>query len=799
LDARLPQQSLKPPGDTVDFAEIGTLLRRRLWVIALFAVAGTILALITVLTAVPQFTANGALYLGDAQSSAGNSSDSSGLFSQNFASQSDIETQIELITSKAIVQQALLETGLNARIEPLGSTKLRFLRWRIVDHGNISAYQPGPRALQALYATMPGAYTVVLGAARTYSIYPITGAARPILTGVLGEPASGGGLQLLIEPAGANFEDEEGRVYKLTVTEPGAMAQSLLGGPIKVDAGGSVDQPTKIAFLQFRWFDPYQAQALLNQIMQNFIATQLEWKTQSASTTENFVATQLKKVSASLANADQNLAQYQAKTGIMEVPLNAQSVVTAMSQYQAQRSAMLLQVFALQELNNDLKRSRGPLNPYLASQANDTVLATLTSALADSYVKLAALQTQYFNNAAEIQTQEAQIARLESAIRTIAENDLAVAQRNLAQLDQQIAGFRHQIASMPADSLKVISLQRSVDVLGKLYVLLMEKEQEAEVSKAETIVNTRIITPAAPPDSATSPKGAISVVFGAFAGLVIGIALVFGQHAFSGRFESEEQVRKAVSLPVFAVVPKQLKLKFPVQDRGEPFSEAFNLLRGALYRTERFGRPMIVLIIASAEGDGATTMASNLAKALAEDGYRTALVAADLYPAQAFLPPPSMDWKDEVLAPAPRYTCLSLAELLAAGQKVNADRPEGPSKTVLKAVFGDLRSKFEFIILDSPPLPGLADGMTLGGFANMILSVISLSRTQRRAFAAHLQLISALDRLHGLIINQAEGPSPYKSRRKMLREAVLRRLREAFGQIGQQIARYFQLILKPRQ
>ncbi len=798
MDARVPPQSLKPPGDTVDFAEIGTLLRRRFWVIVLFAAAGTILALIAVFTAVPQFTATGALYLGDAQSAAGSSSDSSGLFSQNFASQSDIETQIELITSKAIVQQALLETGLNARIDPLGTTQLRFLRWRFADHRNISAYQPGPHALQALYATVPGDYTVILGKNQTYSIYPKTGAAKPILSGVLGEPASGGGIQLLIRPASANFQDQEGKVYKLTVIDPGAMAQSLLGGPITFNAGGSVEQPTKIAFLQFRWFDPYQGQALLNQIMQNFIATQLEWKTQSASTTESFVATQLKKVSASLADADQNLAQYQAKTGIMEVPLNAQSVVSTMAQYQTQRSAMLLQVFALQELNNDLKRGRGPLNPYLASQANDTVLATLTSALADSYVKLAALQTQYFNNAVEIQILEAQIARQESAIRTIAENDLAAAKRNLAQLDQQIAGFQHQIENMPADSLKVISLQRSVDVLGKLYVLLMEKEQEAEVSKAETIVNTRIVTPAAPPNSATSPKGAISVVFGAFAGLVIGIALVFGQHAFSGRFESEEQVRKAISLPIFAVVPKRIRLKFPVPDRGEPFSEAFYLLRGVLYRTQRVGRSMIVLIIASAEGDGATMMASNLSKALAEDGYRTALVAADLYPAQpALLPGPSVDWNDEDLAP-PAYTRLSLVELLA-DHKLNADRPAGPSKTVLKAVIADLRKKFEYIILDSPPLPGLADGMTLGGFANMILSVISLSRTQRGAFAAHVQLISALDRLHGLIINQAEGPSPYKSRRKMVREMVLRQLLEAFSQIKLRMARYRLLILKPRQ
>jgi len=780
LESPQRSPSLKAASDTVDFAEIGALLARRLWVIALFVIAGTILALVFVFTAAPQFTATGALYLGDAQSASGGSSDSSGLFSQNFASQSDIETQIELITSKAVVQQALLETGLNARIAPIPVRKLRYWRWRIRDHGNINAYIPGPEALRALYATIPGDYMVVLGNDGTYRLYPKDGKGKVILTGTLGQPAAGDGIQMLIEPAAANFQDQVGRVYSLTVAEPGALAESLLGGPITVNAGGSVEQPTKIAFLQFRWFDPYQAQRLLNQIMQNFIATQLDWKTQSASTTENFVASQLLKVSQSLADADQNLAAYQAKTGIMEVPLNAQSVVTTMAQYQTQRSAMLLQVFALQELSNDLKQTSGPLNPYLASQADDTVLAGLTSALASSYVKLAALQTQYFDNAVEIQTQEAQIARQESAIKTIVENDLAAAQRNLAQLDQQIAGFQKQIASMPADSLRVISLQRSVDVLGKLYVLLMEKEQEAEVSKAETIVNTRIVTPAAAPTVATSPKAAISVVFGAFAGLVLGMALVFGQHAFSGRFESEEQVRKSVSLPVFAVVPTRAKAKagakFSGQERGEPFSEAFRLLRGGLYRTQNFGRSMVVLLIASAEGDGTSTMALNLARALAEDGYRTALVAADLYPTphEHIAAEPAFGDR-QTSAQAPHYMRLSLVELMAVGQRLNTGRPIAPNDVVLKAVFAVLGSKFDFIILDSPPLPGVADGMTLGGFANMILSVISLSKTWRRSFANHVQLLSVLDRLHGVIINQAIGPVPYKSRRRTIAEMILRR------------------------
>ena len=69
---------------------------------------------------------------------------------------------------------------------------------------------------------------------------------------------------------------------------------------------------------------------------------------------------------------------------------------------------------------------------------------------------------------------------------------------------------------MPAESLKVIALQRSTDVLGQLYVLLMEKQEQAQVSKAATIINTRIVTPADMPLKPTSPKVMVTVLFGAF-------------------------------------------------------------------------------------------------------------------------------------------------------------------------------------------------------------------------------------------------------------------------------------------
>jgi tyrosine-protein kinase Etk/Wzc len=801
LDTNVSLPLFRDPADTVDITEIFSLLKRRAWLISACVAGGAILALLYVLFAIPQFTATGALYLGDAQrAGGGGGNDQSNLgFSEDFASQSDVETQIELVTSKTLVQQALMETGLNAHVAAVGSRPLTFWQWRLRDGGQVSDYLPAPDALQVLYAEQPGVYRIVLGQNGSYQLLAKSGAFskpdNPILKGVLGKPASGHGVQMLVQPRAQPFGGEPGESYEVKVVAPGAMADQLIGAALSVVAGGSAEQPTKIAFLQFHWNNPYEAANFLNAVMRDFMGTQLAWKTQSASTTEDFVAGQLDTVRKSLANADKNLAAYQSQTGIMNVPQNAQAAITSLSQYQTQRSTLQLQEEALQTLASELHQRDGTVNPYLVSQTNDTVLANLTTNLSDAQVKLTALQVQYQNTSQEVEVQQAQVNQLEQAIRVTVDNDLAGARRSLESLNELISGYQSQLKSMPSESLKVISLQRSSDVLGQLYVLLMEKEQEAEVSKAATILNTRVVTAADAPEIATSPKAAVSVLFGAFAGLVFGLSVVFGKRASSGRFESEGEIRKSIKLPIFGTVPRSLAMDsdrskgmtLPLigsapwrakadtetrllgGERNRSFVEAFRLLRGAIYRNMTPGAPMIILVISALEGDGKTTVAANLAKALADDGRSVALVDGDSYKGRLqdkFKHNPAKKRGDtpEEMGQRDKFAVISLVDSVP-GKTHNANYNATPplSETALSHTFAALREKFEFIILDSPPLPSVADGMTLGIYADLILSVVSVSHTSRRSFAAHNELLALLNRPHGMVINLADWHESYSN------------------------------------
>jgi len=721
---------------TIDVGDVVSLLRRRAAVIIAVVLVATIIAIVAVLFATPEFTAEGALYLGDAQTSGADATASSssdiGVFS-DFPNTSDVATQIDLITATGMLQQAVLETGLNTEMFPTGTKKLNYMRWQFGYRGRITAFAPGPQSLQALFASEPGSYSVVLGADSSYTIFKRGGLLdKPkfVLTGTLGQPASGNGVQILIKPAGTNFQALSGESYDLTVTSPVTTAESLLGHGLTVTPSG------KIANVSFQWSDPYKAQAFLSQLLQDFIASQLVWKTQSASTTEKFISDQLANVSVSLAAADKDLAGYQSKTGIVDVDQSSQDITSKLLSFRNQRLTLQLQQEALQKFADDFASSKGQFNPYLVSQSNDTLLSGLTTSLSQAEVDLTQKEVQYTSASPEVRLAQAKVADLQNSIETIVRNNLSAVNQSLASLDKMIGEFQEQIKDMPAESLKVVSYQRSTDVLGKLYVLLMQRKEEAEIAKAATIINTRIVTPVGVPPVSTTPKASIYIISGAAAGLVAALALVFGQRAMSGRFESEHEIRKSIPLRLYASVPKHGLPDYTANvlggSRGTPFSEAFRLFRGSIYRRTSPDSSMIIQVISPSHGDGTTTIAENLAKALADDGRRVVLVDGDLRPVK-----------------------------LSEQFRINSLRGmEG----VLAGIFARWREEFEFIIVDSPPLPASADGMVLGVFADLILSVVSVSVTRRRSLATHIELLEALDRPHGIVINMVEARDEARER-----------------------------------
>lgn len=770
-------QNFSERDNELDIADIGRTIARQWLKICAITILTTAIALYSVLMSYPIFLINGSLYLGDAQSGSSSDSGASGAISflSDFQSVSDVETQIRLLQANALLEQAISESGLNASILPEGSSTMRFWKWRFSFGESMDALAPQPGDLEVRYASLldqgsRGArFNVVFDTGGHYRL--LTGGgwfSRPseVLEGNLNQPAAGAGIAFMIKSVSPGAAPPAGSEYVLTVNPVRSVAAVLLSGPLSISSSGTGSTPTKLADIQFEWNNPFQGQLFVDQLMRDFIATQLSWKTEAASATEDFVSGQLQKVNNSLTQADQTLAAYQSKTGIVDVPANAQAVISQLSQYEVSRTTVLLQEEALQQLEKVTANPTGDINPYLVSQVGDPQLGDLSTALANAEVTLQGQRTQFTGNTSEVQIESASIAKLKEAIRTIIRNDESLAAANLANLDSLIAKYEAQLKTMPAEALQVIALTRSSDVFGQLYVLLMQKEEEAEVSKAATIVDTRVVTPAEIPLRAAKPNARLTVLTGILLGLFAGIGIVLAQRAISGRFQSEEEARRAISLPIYGQIPKRPRADAAgsiFSDRRQsPFSEAFRLLRSNLYQSTSGLQSRVILITSPGSGDGKTTTSANLAKTLADDGKRVLLVDADLHRGRVHevlrlnQAPGLTDWLVTSERP-PLQAVAGQRFLVLSGGMFPPNPSEILNEPMAAKIITTLREEFDYIILDCPPLPTVSDTMSLAVYGDLILSVVYIAKTLRKAFIAHNETIATTDLRHGLIINGVIG------------------------------------------
>jgi capsular exopolysaccharide synthesis family protein len=260
---------------------------------------------------------------------------------------------------------------------------------------------------------------------------------------------------------------------------------------------------------------------------------------------------------------------------------------------------------------------------------------------------------------------------------------------------------------------------------------------------------------------------------------------VLTRRAFSGNFRTESEIHNLVPISNYATIPRrrgaELKSGVFATGAGSPFGESFRLLQRKLSELPVVRKSCILLVTSAVEFDGKTTIAANIAKVLADEGRRVLFVDADLHCGNAHetFGLPAGPGLAEALRDGGKPQIVSdnvlRFRLLRAGKDL-ANPTEFLDAARLKGIFTMLREEFDFIVMDSPPLPLVSDALMLAKFADIVLSVARIEHTPRRAFAAHCNLLSGTNCVHGLIVNGADGGAGYGAATRT------RRSRRGFGQ-----------------
>ncbi|MBU1706525.1 polysaccharide biosynthesis tyrosine autokinase [bacterium] len=304
--------------------------------------------------------------------------------------------------------------------------------------------------------------------------------------------------------------------------------------------------------------------------------------------------------------------------------------------------------------------------------------------------------------------------------------------------------FNAQLESLPEKSLVLARLERDTKLHEKLYLMLNEKYEETRIAEVGKMPSARIIDRATPPQQPFRPDKRMNILIGIFLGLGLGLVISFSLEFMDDSIKTPEDIEK-LSLPLLGTIPavkiaevaRRLKREgksYSVSDldlqesklvtRFSPtshVSEAYRSLRTNLQFLLPDQPHKVFMVTSAVTREGKSTILANLAIATAQAGSRVLLVDSDLRrpTLHDFFHLSESKGLSEVLRGSMTFdkavhkTDIENLHVLTAGESL--DNPSEMLATNGIAHFLDeARSKYDYVLMDSPPLMAVTDAVVLG-------------------------------------------------------------------------------------
>lgn len=362
----------------------------------------------------------------------------------------------------------------------------------------------------------------------------------------------------------------------------------------------------------------------------------------------------------------------------------------------------------------------------------------------------------------KMQQLETQIAETQSVINTELQNIRAsIKARYQAAAAQETALLakvresRQGILSEQDRSIQYNILKREVDTNRQLYEGLLQRLKEVGVAGGVGTNNISIVDRAEVPGVPYKPNPLRNLLIAIFLGLAGGVGLAFLFEHLDDTIKQGDELEQLLGLPVLGVIPFARstaggKVYHENFDTRSHFAEAYRSLRTALQFSTPEGMPKVLMVTSTSAGEGKSTTVLSLAMQVAQTGKKTLIIDGDLRKASLHvnLELDNQNGLTNYLAgdakPVDITSTTSVPNLFAIPSGPLPPNPAeliGSSKMV--ALLSLAAEKFDHVIIDGPPVLGLADAPLLGSIAEATVLVVEAGGT-RRDFAR-----GAVKRLRG--------------------------------------------------
>ena len=527
--------------------------------------------------------------------------------------------------------------------------------------------------------------------------------------------------------------------------------------------------------------DPAQAALVANGVADAYVEDQLEAKFEANQKTTQWLSRRIQDLSKQAENADAEVQRYKAAHHI-NTPVNGMSVVD--QQIRDVNSQLVIAKADLAEKQanyNSLTALQAAGKAANASQVlSSPLIATLRAQESDLNRQLADISSRYLPSHPKIQDLQAQKENLEGKIneeiQRIAEsirNAVGIATAHVGSLEQSLARLEGQGAGQDQSSVQLTALQSASTSTRSMYEAFLGRLSQTQDRNGIQAPDARVISNAEVPASPSFPKKGLSIALSIPAGLILGIMLAFLAERLDSGFRTVADVEAMVGFPVMATVPEVTAPNGSTSSAADividkpmsSFAEAIRGLQLGLILSDVDRPAKVVLVTSSVPGEGKTTVAVSLARIAASSGLRTVLLDCDLRRASSGKALGSQFSKsivDVLTGAAPLEKCLVKDEKSGAFTLPSVNTPGNPgdllSSQIMQKIVSRLREKFDFIVIDSPPVLPVNDAKILSRLADAVLFVVRWEKTPREAVLSSIRALTDVRaNISGIALTRADN------------------------------------------
>lgn len=507
--------------------------------------------------------------------------------------------------------------------------------------------------------------------------------------------------------------------------------------------------------------DPALAARIANSTVQAFIAMGMERRLEASSYAKSFLEDQIKQMKAKLEESERRLNSYAQANQILTLDDKTSAINQTYTDFASALAKAEQDRIKAEAIAAEMKR-----NPEasIAVVENKTIQAYKE--------RRAKLQIDYQENLRiykpdfpKMQQIQAQISEIDAQIKREIDNvagslqahyDAVAKQESL--LKERVSQTRKQVLTTQDHGIDMNLLKREVDTNRQLYDSLLQRFKELGVSGNIVANNVSVVDAAEPSLFPFKPNLLANLLVGLVAGVLLGAAIVVALEVMDDSIKYPDEVERVLGLPLLGIIPKLNRKRSasnkPValevhEDPRSTLAEAYRSVRTALQFSTAEGAPKRLVITSTTRNEGKSTTSLALAINFAQMGQRVLLIDGDMRnpTVHKLLGIPndfglsnllsSDNRGDKMITP----TAIPNLSVLTAGPipPNPVDLLTGPKLLLLLNITSALG--IDYVIVDAPPMLGLADAVVLGNQLQNVLFVVQASSTRKA------QIKNALRRL----------------------------------------------------